>query len=262
MVRVLALLLVMLISGMASGCSMGTSHIYAVPQDFYDYQRLDYLCIYEQVTMTVCPGCTGGYFARFHYAPRQTDNYFGEKLTNSGEDFAILTKPLYHNDSEGMPYLSCILSVDCYDSQWRPIKLAKPIAVTGYDPETNMVLLDGFPYPGQTNFTISYLHNQPGTFGLWYITPPPEYDYTYPNDTKGYMSADKVGDWVEFVDTVTVEPFMVKHIPVSITPDPAECQPSERYKFKIGIGEMTPQTGLPIAAGVEQWWLINISGRN
>lgn len=270
---------ILLVTLVLSGCSTITggsnSMIVPPPADElrYETSRTVVLSTGETVTIPTdftllestvninnfCAGCRGDYYIKFWYVPLQTDYFFGDPMTgNKTTDFGILSKGLYKNDSLGVSYLDNVYSVDITDKDKNKITIEATLVAQSYNPITKELIVGGFPQESQNYFSITYFHNEPGKFNIYYVKSNPATP-TIPGFalTSGFEYTAEAQNWVDLPGIQTVPPFMVRYAPVSLV-IPENAIVPNKFEFCIGTAEAGSGTGgTQLLRGLQERWLVS-----
>jgi hypothetical protein len=280
MMRIL-LVGILLVTLILSGCSAITggsnSMIVPPPVDEFRYETSRTVVIKDTgETITIptdftllespvrignfCAGCRGDYYLKFWYVPLQTDYYLGETLTgNNTTDNAVLSKGLYKNDSIGVSYLDNVYSIDFRDKDKSKITIEATPVAQSYNPDTRELIISGFPQESQNYFSVTYYHNQPGRFNVYYVPSDPETPTIPGFDlTSGFSYVAEAQSWVGLPEIQTVPPFMVRCAPVSII-IPKDAVVPSKFEFCIGVAEIVSGagSGVVIPRGFQERWLVS-----
>ena len=260
----------LLVTLILSGCSTGGSNSAVVPppaDEFrYETSRTVVLSTGETVTIPTdftllestvridnfCAGCRGDYYLKFWYVPIQTDYFFGDPMTgNKTTDFAVLSKGLYKNDSLGATYLDNVYSVDFRDKDKSKITVEATPVAQSYNPDTRELIISGFPQESQNYFSVTYYHNQPGKFNIYYAKPEPL--------TTGFEYTAEAQSWVDLPKTQIVPPFTVRCAPVNLI-IPENAIIPNKFEFCIGVAEAgsgVDTGGVMVTRGLQERWLVS-----
>lgn len=263
----------LLITLILSGCSAITkgsnSAIVPVPADELRYETSRTIVIQDTgKTVTIptdftllessvsinnfCAGCRGDYYLKFWYVPLQTDYFLGDLITgNNTTDFGILSKGLYKNDSLGVSYLDNVYSMDIRDKDKNKITIGVTLAAQSYNPDTRELIISGFPQESQNYFSVTYYHNQPGKFNIYYAKSEPL--------TPGFDYTAEAQSWVALPGPQIVLPFTVRCAPVSLI-IPEDATVPNKFEFCIEVAEAPlgiDTGGVKIIRGLQERWLVS-----
>jgi len=266
---IMRLLLVglLLITFLLSGCST-ISEAAPAPADEFRYETsrtiliqntgetkiipTDFTILESSVSISnFCAGCQGDYYLKFWYIPLQTDYFLSEVITgNKTTDFAILSKGVYKNDNLGVSYLDNIYSVDFRDKDQDKITIEATLVAQSYNPDTRELIISGFPQESQNYFSVTYFHNQPGKFNIYYEKPDPM--------STGFEYTAEAQNWVKLPKTQIVPPFTVRYAPVSLI-IPTDAIVPNKFEFCVGVVEIAPEggSGIKRVRGLQERWLVS-----
>lgn len=253
------------------GCSAITggsnSAIVPVPADEFRYETSRTVMANTGETVTIptdftllessvsinnfCAGCEGDYYIKFWYVPLQTDYFIGDPMTgNKTTDNAVLSKGLYKNNSLGVSYLDNVYSVDFRDKDKNKITIEATLIAQSYNPLTKELIIGGFTPESQNYFSVTYFHNEPGRFNIYYEQPSPM--------STGFEYTTEAQHWVNLPKTQFVPPFTVRCAPVSLIIPESAVVPN-KFEFCIGVAEAPAGVdtgGVIVSRGLQERWLV------
>jgi len=204
----------------------------------------------------VCTSLTKGYYIKFWYVPLQTDYFTGDYLeAGRTTDVATLSKPLYH--CNGGDYLGNIFNIQCLDDKRHVIDCGCQPGAVSYNHETRELTIDGFNAESQVNFSVTYFHNQPGDFRVYYDKPN--------SISGGYVYDERAVGWVVIPEPVqTVQPFAVRCAPVVLEiPEGVELPDGYQFEFWVAVSEGGSDSGgsMQSVRAYQQRWLVSCKQR-
>jgi len=292
-ILLIAMLIVTLI---LSGCSTITrnSNIVPPPVDEFRYETeravvdnatgetviipTDFTLLESPVRIKeFCAGCEADYYLKFWYVPITTESYTRTPPAvgiDTGIDSAILGKTPFNCDDirtlnngitpdwmanrTEVSYVDSIYSLYFTDKDKNKITIEATLEAQSFNPITKELIISGFPQNKTSYFSVTYFHNEPGKFNIYYVQSDPA---TPMNPgfalTSGFTYTPEAQNWVDLPRTQTVFPFMVRCAPVSLViPDTAIIP--NKFEFCIGVSEVSSgNESVIIPRGLQERWHVS-----